>query len=443
MAISLFEIKAAQPREKAYRLADGRSLFVVVHPSGSKSFEFRYRRGGKLKAIVLGAVDGIGLKEARDERDRLRAMLADGLDPIDQRRIVAEEQRAKVVAARAAAVARRAEAKRHALTLKVVADVWVADTRPHWTPKHADQVEQSLRDHVYPTLGGKPIAAIGPGHILDLLGRLLTDGKVETARRVRQRLDAIFEYAGLRHDLPTNPVAMAKREINKRIKAARKANPEEEFACVPIVEVPQLLRAMRSYVGTPVTRTLLWFVALTACRTGEARYATWDEFTLDGDDPHWLIPARRMKAGRAHRVPLAPPVVTLLRELQTGTGKRAFVFPHPRRDDRPASENAVLYALAAIGYKDRMTGHGFRSLFSTLANGSHLHDPEIIEVALAHGDEDVIRGVYNRSKRVEEQKALADMYGDDRRRLANWYADELERLASPSSNVVSIKQIAA
>jgi integrase len=163
---------------------------------------------------------------------------------------------------------------RHALTLKAVADVWVAETLPHWSPKHTDQVEQSLRDHVYPTLGGKPIEAVGPGHILDLLEQLLADGKVETARRVRQRLDAIFEYAGVRHELPANPVAMAKREINKRVKAARKVNPEEEFACIPIVEAPQLLRAMRSYVGTPVTRTLLWFVALTACRTGEARYAT-------------------------------------------------------------------------------------------------------------------------------------------------------------------------
>ena len=177
-------------------------------------------------------------------------------------------------------------------------------------------------------------------------------------------------------------------------------------------------------------------MALTACRTGEARYATWDEFTLDGDDPSWLIPAHRMKAGREHRVPLAPVVVALLRDLQSVTGKRAFVFPHPRREDRPASENAILYALSAIGYKDRMTGHAFRSLFSTLANGSRQHDADVIEAALAHGDEDAIRTAYNRSQRSDERKALADLYGDARRKLADWYANELARLEAGSTAVI-------
>jgi len=134
---------------------------------------------------------------------------------------------------------------------------------------------------------------------------------VETARRVRQRLDAMFEYAGLLHRLPNNPVAVAKREIKRCVKAARRANPEDNFPCVLVAEVPQLLGAMRAYVGTPVTRSLLWFVALTGCRTGEAPLATWDEFTLGGDDPQWVIPAARMKAGREHVVPLARAVVTL------------------------------------------------------------------------------------------------------------------------------------
>ena len=432
MALTPLKIKAAQPQAKPYRLADGRSLFVVVHPSGSKSFEYRYRRGGTLKAIVLGGCEDMGLREARNERDRLRAMLADGLDPKDQRRIVSEEQRARLAALRAASAERKAAAKRSATTVKVVAEEWVAHSKAHWTPKHLHQVQQSLRDHVYPDIGGKPVGDIEPAHVLDLLGKLLADGKVETARRVRQRLDALFEYAGLKHKLPSNPVAVAKREINKRVRAARKTNPEQNFPCVPVAEVPQLLRAMRSYVGTPVTRSLLWFVALTGCRTGEARYATWNEFTLDGDDPYWLIPAQRMKAGREHRVPLAPAVVTLLTELREATGKRPWVFPHPRRDDRPASENAVLYALAALNYKDRMTGHGFRALFSTIANESGLHRSDVIEAALAHTEGDDVRAAYNRAS-----------YADERRRLANWYADELRRLeAGAAAKVVSIKSAA-
>jgi len=432
MALTPLEIKAARPKPKPYRLADGRSLFVVVHPSGSKSFEYRYRRGGMLKAIVLGGCEDMGLKEARDERDRLRAMLADGLDPKDQRRIAAEEQRARLAVVRATSAERKAAAKRSATTVKVVAEEWVALSKAHWTPKHFHQVEQSLRDHVYPDIGSKPVGDIEPAHVLDLLGKLLADGKVETARRVRQRLDALFEYAGLKHKLPSNPVAVAKREINKRVRAARKSNPEQNYPCVPVQEVPQLLRAMRSYLGTQVTRSLLWFVALTGCRTGEARYATWNGFTLDGDDPHWVIPADRMKAGREHRVPLAPAVVALLSELREATGKRLWVFPHPRRDDRPASENAVLYALAALNFKGRMTGHGFRTLFSTIANESGLHRFDVIEAALAHTERDDVRAAYNRAS-----------YADERRRLANWYADELARLeAGAAAKVVSIKSAA-
>ena len=145
-------------------------------------------------------------------------------------------------------------------------------------------------------------------------------------------------------------------------------------------EAPQLLRAMRAYVGTPVTRALLWFVALTACRTGEARYATWDE--VDLEQRVWRIPAKRMKAGRAHDVPLSDAVIAILTELREQGRKSRWVFSHPRRDDRPASENAILYALAAIGFKERMTGHGFRHLFSTHANEAGLWRKDVIEASL-------------------------------------------------------------
>ena len=361
-------------------------------------------------------------------------MIAEGLDPATQRRIAGEGQQAALAAAQTGAAERRAETAlrkvrtaRQALTVTYVAEAWIASARDHWTPKHAAQVEQSLRDHVYPQIGDRPIDKIEPTHILDVLGKLLSDGRVETARRVRQRLDALFEYAGLLHQLANNPVAVAKREINKRVKAARKAHPEENYPSVPVKEAPQLLRAMRSYVGTPVTRSLLWFVALTGCRTGEARYAVWSEFNFG--EALWSLPASRMKSGVAHQVPLAPAVVTLLTELQGVTRKHAFVFPHPRRDDRPASENALLYALAAIGYKDRMSGHGFRSLFSTLANETGLFRSDVIEAALAHTERDGIRKAYNKAEHAVE-----------RRRLANWYAAELARLeAGTAATVVSIR----
>ena len=169
---------------------------------------------------------------------------------------------------------------------------------------------------------------------------------------------------------------------------------------------------------------------MTGCRTGEARYAVWSEFNFD--DARWIIPAERMKARREHVVPLAPAVAALLVELKNVSGSGSFVFAHPRRDDRPASENAILYALAAIGFKDRMSGHGFRQLFSTSANESGIWRADVIEAALAHKG-DAVRGAYNKAG-----------YLDERRRLMNWWCDELARLeAGAPAKVVHIKQTAA
>jgi len=282
-----------------------------------------------------------------------------------------------------------------------------------------------------PEIGGKPIASVDPGDILGLLDKLIADGKIESARRVRQRLDAVFEYVGLKYKIMTNPVAIAKREINKRVRAASRTNPAKNYPCVPSSEAPQLLKAMRAYVGTPVTRSLMWFVAMTACRTGEARYATWDEFNFE--DAIWTIPAKRMKARREHIVPLAKPVIALLTILKKVTGSKSFVFAHPRRDDRPASENAILFALAAMGYKDRMTGHGFRQMFSTMANESGLWRPDVIETSLAHAEDNAVRLAYNKAA-----------YLDERRRLMNWWCEELARLeAGLPAKVVHMHQTAA
>ncbi len=449
--LTVREIEQARPREKPYRLNDGGSLYLVVRPSGAKSWEYRYKAGGQVRAVVLGSYGSgdsqLGLKAAREKRDAERMQIKDGSDPATRRKIRAEAEKAELEELRRqnqekqeAARRAREEAAAAARTLKAVAEAWQKAMLPHWTAEHAHQVDQSLTDHAFPKLGDKAIAAIEPKDIIEILSGMLADRKVETARRVRQRLDAIFEQAVLHHKLPGNPVAAARREINKLVKAARRANPEANFPCVPVAEVPQLLRAMRAYVGTPTTRSLLWFVALTGCRTGEARYATWDEFVLAGDDPHWLIPAERMKAGKPHRVPLAPEVVEILKALPRGR----WLFPHPTKADRPCSENAILYALAAIGYRGRMSGHGFRSLFSTLANASRLHDADIIEAALAHGDPDRIRETYNKASRIEQHKAIVDLYGDARRKLANWYAAELARLeAGATAKVTELRPATA
>jgi integrase len=425
MLINL-ECDNAKPRDSIYRLKDSPNLFLVVYPSGRRSWEYRYQTAGKSQALIIGEYGerrpALGPKAARVKRDEIATNRSSGLDPVKAAKLKAESQRAELEAARAARAARatqkaqsRLAAERGAVTFQVIAEKWIAANRAHWSAGHTHQCEQSLADHVYPTLGSKHPEAIEPAHVLDLIGGMLADGKVETARRVRQRMDAVFEHGGLYFGFKANPVALAKRELSKRFKVAMAANPEEHFPCVLAKETPQLLRAMRAYAGSPVTRSLVWFVAMTGCRTGEARGAVWSEFDLEAGV--WDIPAERMKARRPHRVYLAPAVVALLRELKPHTRNLPWLFPHPTRSDKPVSENAVLYVLSAIGFKDKHSGHGFRRMFSTLANESGLHRPDVIEAALAHKEPNDVRAAYN-----------AAQYEQERRKLANWYTDELARL---------------
>ena len=430
----------ARKRGAIYRLKDSPNLFLVIYPSGRKSWEYRYQDGGKARAVILGEYGArapkLGPKAARMRRDEVATARNRGGDPADERKLERERRhlelddlRAERTRRAADKAQRRLEAERGAVTVKTIAEAWLKEYRAlgHWSVAHAWQCQQSLQDHVFPKIGDKCPDAVEPAHVLDLVGGMLAEGKVETARRVRQRLDAVFEHGGLRYGFKANPVALAKRELAKLFKAAKKASPKENFPCIEKEEVPQLVRAMRAYVGTPVTRALLWFVCLTGCRTGEARGATWREFDLDAGV--WKIPAARMKARRPHVVYLAPAVVALLSDLQAHTRGLPWVFPHPTRNDKPASENAVLYALAAIGFKDRHSGHGFRRMFSTLANESGLHRPDVIEAALAHKEPDNVRAAYN-----------AAQYVEDRRRLAHWYADELTRLEhAERARVVAIR----
>lgn len=421
-----------------YRIKDSPNLFLVVYPSGRKSWEYRYQNDGKSKALILGEygqrTPALGPRAARAMRDEIATDRNKGRDPILGRKLERERQQQELDEAKFAREARQAakarkrlEAERGAITVKLIAEAWIKEYRSHWSAAHAWQCQQSLQDHVLPAIGDKHPEKVEPAHVLDLIGGMLADGKVETARRVRQRLDAIFEHGGLYYGFKSNPVALAKRELSKRFKVAQTAKPEQHFPCVTREDAPQLLRAMRSYAGSPVTRGLLWFVCLTGCRTGEARFATWSEFDLVKAE--WHIPATRMKGRRAHTVYLAPAVVALLEDVRAYGRGLPWVFPHPMRSDKPVSENGLLYALSAIGFKDKHSGHGFRRLFSTLANESGLHRPDVVEAALAHKEPDNVRAAYNDAKYIEERK-----------RLANWYADELARMEEGlKAKVVAIR----
>ena len=390
-------------------------MFLVVQVSGVKSWEFRWKRDGAVRGITIGTYPDVGLKAARLQRDRFKVMIADGRDPRVQKTLAAAEEQAQLDALRAKQDAERAAKLQKAATFEAVALEWVERHRQTWTELHGQQVEQSLRDHVFPMIGAMPIDSISTSDVLAVLDSMLARDLLETASRVKQRLSAIYEFAGLKYQVKVDPTSLVRKEFSRRLKLARRATPVQNFATVKPEEAPELLRALARYSGSGSSLRLVRFLALTARRTGEARCATWSE--IDLERKLWTIPAERMKARRLHVVPLSDQAVDLLK-LQNADGFQSkFAFPNPTNSRRPASENAVLYVLAAIGYRHRMTGHGFRSLFSTIANESGKWRAEMIETALAHTEQDDTRAAYLRTSYLEE-----------RGRLMQWWADELDRL---------------
>jgi integrase len=418
------------PEGKPYRLIDADGLYVLVRPSGAKVFEYRYQAKGKLVPMILGTFPKMTLAEAREERDRLKQQRREGSDPRVARKTAREVQMEELHAARSrafraaeltAVTQRTAEAS--ALTVQRLSELWIASDPGGWNFDTRSNVENQLANHLYPVLGDKPAHEVEPHHVLGLLVGMFKAGYIDTARRIKQRLEAMYDWGILEHKLERNPVQPLKREFTKRLGVARRTTAVERHACVDPHDkqaIAALLRAMRGYQGTPSTRTLMWLLALTAVRTHEARHATWAEFDLD--KATWTIPAERMKQvgstprTKPHVVPLPKQAVAMLRDLKT-YAKGDLVFTHPRKADRPASENAVLSVLSELGYKGRMTGHGFRTLFSTLCNEADRTNKDLVEASLAHKDPDEVRGTYNLATWVTM-----------RRELMQWYANELERL---------------
>jgi len=429
-------VAALAPREKPFKVSDGNGLYLVVTPAGAKLWRMDYQLQGRRGTAALGAYANAGgargpvsLVKARAERDRCRALLAAGVRPADDKAAAAGEVRAKAQAARAAARADRqarqaaAQAKKaqraaEYWSVERVAEAWAVEIAVGKTEKHANQVRQSLADHVYPWIGARAISSITTADVLDVLGKLFDAGKAETARKVRQRLGKLWKFAVLKHYATADIVTPVRDITTDRLKAARTLRPPGHFASIEPSEAPALMMLIRGYSGSPVTRAAALVLAYTFVRTGELRGARWSEFQLDGDTPTWTIPVARMKvklrgdqAADDHIVPLSRQAVQVLTELRDLSLDRVHVFPHSRKAGKTMSENTVLYALWELGYRGRMTGHGFRSLASTMLNEAGF-DSALVEAQLAHEKPDRIEAAYNRAKHLERRRLMMQSYAD-------------------------------
>lgn len=392
MALTDLQLRQVSPREREHKIFDGGGLYVLVRPNGAKLWRMKYRLHGREKKLSLGRYPEVSLKEARLMRDEARVEIGRGGDPARRKR---EEKIAAVIAAGDTfeAVAYEYIAKREAEGLAMATIV-----KSNWLAKVLCQ-----------SVGERPISQITPQEMLVALKRHEKEGNYEKAKRLRSFASRVFRYAvatlRAEHD-PCAPLQGAL--ISPKAKHYAAITDPGEFG--------GLLRAIDAYEGNHTTLFALKIAPHVFVRPGELRHAEWEE--IDWEGAVWRIPAGKMKSRRPHAVPLSRQVLGLLAQLRDLNGESRYVFRSLNARDRPMSENTLNAALRRMGYSgDEMTAHGLRATASTLLNESGLWSHDAIERALAHQDQNVVRGIYHRGQ-----------HWDERVRMAQWWSDHLDEL---------------
>ncbi|WP_374383935.1 tyrosine-type recombinase/integrase [Thermomonas sp.] len=410
MPLSDLAIRKTKPSAKPVKLTDGGGLYLLLRPDGGRWWRLDYRRPvtGKRNTVSLGTYPEVGLADARGRRDDARKQLAAGIDPGEHRK--AEK-----------AVGRDQAAN----SFEVVSREWLAVRKPGWTDKNFDKEQGRLEKHAFPYIGGRPVASLGVSDIRPLIERLSKAGHLEQAHRLRFQLSRIFKFAVATERADRDPAADLSEVLPSRRDMVKQRYP----TITDPERVGDLLRAIDGFSGTfPVACALklapMWF-----CRPGEIRMAEWTHFDLEGPSPTYRVPPANRKLRKKekehpdtppHVIPLAKQAVVILLELQKFTGRDRYLFPGARDAKRHMSDGAINAALARIGFKEEMVGHGFRHMASTRLR--EMGWPrEVVEAQLSHkvgGTE----GVYNMAE-----------YLPKRREMMQAWADYLENLKSNSN----------
>lgn len=387
MSLTDTAIKNAKPGAKPVKLSDEKGLFLLVTPAGGKWWRLKYRFGGKEKLLSLGTYPEVSLKDARQRRDDARKLLADGIDPGENRKAV-----------------KAAKTERAANSFEVVTREWFAKKSPSWAKSNADKIIRRLEKDAFPWLGGRPIGDITPPELLKVLRRMEERGAVESAHRMRSYCGQIFRYA--------IATGRAERDASSDLRGALPSTVTQHRAAITDPKaIAELLRAIDGYQGYFVTKCALRLAPLVFVRPGELRKAEWTE--IDLGKAEWNIPAERMKMRDAHLVPLATQAVEILRELHALTGEVRYVFPGARTNGRPMSDNAILAALRRMGYaKEEMSGHGFRAMARTILDEVLQVRPDFIEHQLAHAVRDPNGRAYNRTAHLAERRKMMQQWAD-------------------------------
>ncbi|MDO9404844.1 MAG: tyrosine-type recombinase/integrase [Polaromonas sp.] len=376
--------------------SDGGNLILQVTASGSKSWLFRYSKGKRKREMGLGPLPTVSLANAREKAAACRLQLLEGEDPIDVRKV----SRAKL----------RAEVAR-ALTFRQCADRCIADRRESWkNSKHAQQWENTLATYVYPHIGDLNVAeidVIGVRKCLDPIWKT----KTETATRVRQRMENVFDWAkahNLRSD--ENPAAW-KGHLQVVMASPNKIKGVEHHTALEVDRIAEFMGTLVNRSGTAALA--LNFLIQTACRTNEVLGATWKE--VDFKQKIWTIPAERMKAGVTHQVPLSVETCEWLRTHSVGKANTAYLFEGTKAD-KPLSNMSMLELIRGLKLETKskaaVTVHGFRSTFRQWAAEHSEHPREVAEHALAHRLPDKVEAAYQRGTLLNKRRVLMQDWYD-------------------------------
>jgi integrase len=400
-------VKAAKPREKPYKLSDARGLYLLINPSGAKWWRFKYRFGGKEKLLSFGVYPDVSLRAARARRDGDASLQPDGTSrtkPDQQKLMGARELIAMGIDPSANRQAQKAALfTRTDNSFEVVAREWFAKYSGGWSAGHGSKILRRLEKDVFPWVGNRPIADLTPPELLACLRRIEGRGAHETAHRAHQNCGQVFRYA--------IATGRAERDISVDLRGSlTPAVVEHHASLTDPKEIGALLRSIDGYQGSLPTKSALRLAPLVFLRPGELRHGEWTEISLDKAE--WRIPAEKMKARASHIVPLSKQATAILKELQPLTGRGRYLFPSIRTGNRPMSENTINAALRRLGYtNEEMTGHGFRSLASTLLN-EHGWNRDAVERQLAHAERDTTRAAYNYAEFMPERKRMMQWWSE-------------------------------
>lgn len=386
MALTDIQIRRAKPQEKPYTLSDGLGLALLINPDGSKGWRFRYRFNDKAKLMSFGSYSLVSLAEAREKRDVARKQVANGIDPIEERK--AQKLALKISTEN---------------SFEAISREWHTNKADRWTVAYREEIIKTFEQDVFPYIGNRPISEIKPLELLEVLRRIERRGALEKTRKVRQRCGEVFRYAIITGRAEYNPAP--------DLAVALAVPKQKNHPYLSEDELHHFVRDLEAYTGSIITKNATKIVMLTGVRTQEMRFATWEE--VDLEKGIWEIPAARMKMRRPHLVPLSTQIINIFKQLKPITGHYPYIFIGRNNRSKPISKESVSQVIELLGYKGRATGHGFRHTMSTI-----LHEQGFesvwIEMQLAHIDKNTIRGTYNHANYLEK-----------RRDMLQWYANKL------------------